>query len=127
MPIENRSASNSFGAKIRKIRETARKSLSDLAAAMGVSVVYVSDIERGRRNPPLGEKLTKMAEFLNIDREEVETWALKERKKVELDLDARTSMVSDAALMLARRWDSISDDDASQILKILTHRGDYDR
>lgn len=110
----------SFGARVRKVRERAKKSMSDLAEAMGISVVYVSDIERSRRNPPVGEKLLKLANFLNLDLKEVEEWAHKERKRVELDLDARPGPPAEAALMLARRWDTLSDSDASKIMNILT-------
>lgn len=115
-----------FGPKIRKIREQLKKSMSDIADAMGVSVVYVSDIERGRRNPPVGDKLYKLAVSLNLDPKEVEEWALKERQKVELDLGTRTEVVSNAALMLARRWDTISDEEADKILNILNQRSKSD-
>lgn len=111
-----------FGAKIRHLREQAKKSMKDLANALGVSVVYISDIERGRRNPPQGDKLHKIADFLNISREEVETWALKERKRVELDLKSESGPISDAALVLARRWDSITDAEAEEILEIFNKR-----
>ncbi|MBQ7609083.1 MAG: helix-turn-helix transcriptional regulator [Desulfovibrionaceae bacterium] len=62
-----------FGPTIRKLREGLNKSMKDLANLLGVSVVYISDIERGRRNPPQGEKLHKIAEFLSVSPEEVET------------------------------------------------------
>lgn len=109
----------SFGAKVRKIREQKKISMADVAKAMNASVVYVSDIERGRRNPPVGEKLHQMAYILEIDPKEVEEWARKERLKVELDLGARTDQVSRAALMLARRWDTLSDEEAGEIINIL--------
>lgn len=115
-----------FGARIRETRERAKISMADVAAAMEVSVVYVSDIERGRRNPPAGEKLRRMAAALNLDFKEVEEWAIKERQRVELDLDTRTEVVSNAALMLARRWDTLSDEEAGQIINILNRSKEHD-
>ena len=109
----------SFGATLRRLRENANKTLKELANAMGVSVVYVSDIERGRRNPPQGEKLMQIANFFKMPVSELEDLADRERKRVELNLDSRTETVSDAALVLARRWDTITDEEASKILKIL--------
>ena len=41
-----------FGATVREIREAAGTSLRELARRLGWSAAYVSDIERGRRNPP---------------------------------------------------------------------------
>lgn len=116
-----------FGATIRKIREQLRKTLASVAADMGVSVVYLSDIERGRRSPPLGEKLQKLSASLQLNPQEVEEWAHKERQRVELNLNNRTEVASNAAIMLARRWDSLSDDEASQILKILNREKNNDK
>lgn len=111
-----------FGAYIRKIREQANKSMRAVADAVGVSVVYISDIERGRRNPPQEEKLLKMAAFLDIDIKDIREMAAKERRCVELELSENDCIISDVALTLARRWDSITDEEASQILKILSRR-----
>jgi transcriptional regulator with XRE-family HTH domain len=41
-----------FGAELRRVRREKGKTLEDLAAIMGVSIPYVSDIERGQRSPP---------------------------------------------------------------------------
>lgn len=112
----------SFGAKIRANRELQQISMSDVAKEMGVSVVYYSDIERGRRNPPTGDKLHKIAKILRMDNEEVEAWANKERGRVELELKAKDGPITEAALMLAKRWDDITDQEASGIMKILTRK-----
>lgn len=116
-----------FGATIRKIREQLRRTLAQVAADMGVSVVYLSDIERNRRTPPLGEKLQKLALSLGLDPKEVEEWAHRERQRVELNISNRTETASNAALMLARRWDSLSDEEASQIISILNKGGVHDK
>ena len=44
--------------------------LKDIAAAMGVTATYRSDIVKGRRNPPDVETLRKIAIVLNLDSEE---------------------------------------------------------
>ncbi len=44
--------------------------LKDIAAAMGVTATYLSDIVKGRRNPPDVETLRKIAIVLNLDSEE---------------------------------------------------------
>ena len=111
-----------FGERVRKIRERSMQSMSDAARALGISLVYYSDIERGRRNPPMGEKLEKLANFLGLPVKEVELWANKERERVELDIKEKAAPVSEAALMLAKRWDDITEDEARDILKILNRR-----
>lgn len=44
--------------------------LKDIAAAMGVTATYLSDIVKGRRNPPDVETLKKIAIVLQLDSEE---------------------------------------------------------
>lgn len=112
-----------FGSKLREFREQAKKTLKDLAEAMDVSVVYVSDIERGRRNPPQTDKLIKIAHLLNIDVHTLEDWADRDRSRVELNFESRTEIVSDAALVLARKWDTLTDEEASEIMEIFKKRG----
>lgn len=114
-----------FGAKIRQLREEAKKPMKALATALDVSVVYVSDIERGRRYPPQGDKLHRIANFFNINPQEVEEWAIKERKRVELNLKSESGPISEAALVLARRWDSITNDEANEIIKIFKKEKSY--
>ncbi len=46
-----------FGSYLRKLREDRNLRQADLAEKIGVSTVYVSDIERGLRKPPDSEKL----------------------------------------------------------------------
>lgn len=64
--------------------------LRDLAAAMGgMSVSYLSDIIKGRRNPPEKKLLDIMAEVLQLDdneREEMYNLAGQERDEVAPDL-----------------------------------------
>ena len=108
-----------FGQRIRKLRESNRKSLKDLAEAVGVSVVYISDIERGQRTPPQRDKLHKIADFFQLERNVVEEWAFREKQRVELNLRDCEGPKLDLALTLAYRWDTLTNDEAVEILKIL--------
>lgn len=44
--------------------------LKDIAEAMGKTATYLSDIVKGRRNPPEKETLEKIAEALHLSKEE---------------------------------------------------------
>jgi transcriptional regulator with XRE-family HTH domain len=46
--------SRAFGTRLRELRLRRRLTQSDVAERAGVSLVYVSQIERGLRNPTLG-------------------------------------------------------------------------
>ena len=56
-----------FGEALREIRQNKGVYLKNVAEFMGWSVVYISDIERGHRNPPSRKDIIKLSEFFNVD------------------------------------------------------------
>ncbi len=63
--------------------------LKDIAASMGTTATYLSDIVKGRRNPPEMQHLLKIAEVLHLSDEEKETMfdlAGRERNEAAPDL-----------------------------------------
>ena len=56
-----------FGDTLRRTRQEAEKTLGDVARLLGVSVVYVSDVERGNRRPFSNERILKVARLLEAD------------------------------------------------------------
>jgi transcriptional regulator with XRE-family HTH domain len=68
MPINPSEALHDVGEFIRQQRETAQKSIRDLARSAGVSNPYLSQIERGVRRPS-AEILQQIARALEISSE----------------------------------------------------------
>jgi len=65
-----------FGDLIRRRREEKKRgnpafSLRQFAAAVGVSPTFISRMEVGEFDPPSPEKIVKMAELLELDRDEL--------------------------------------------------------
>ena len=56
-----------FGDALRRTRQEAKKTLGDVARLLDVSVVYVSDVERGNRRPFSNERILKVATLLEAD------------------------------------------------------------
>jgi transcriptional regulator with XRE-family HTH domain len=54
-----------FAANVRKLRSKKKLSQKALADKIGISVSYVSMLERGQRSPPL-ETIEKMAKALGV-------------------------------------------------------------
>lgn len=78
-----------FGAFIARKRLEKDIKLRPIAEKLGVSVTYLSDIIKGRRNPPDIDGLEKLAQALNLneqEREEMLDLAGRERKQVSPDL-----------------------------------------
>lgn len=59
-----------FGGRLRQLRESRHLNQSDLADSIGVSTVYVCDIEKNRRYPPDADKLRKWAHQMALSPEE---------------------------------------------------------
>lgn len=79
----------SFGEFIQKRREARQITLRGMAETLKVSAPYLSDIEKGRRNPPEMDKLERMAQVLSLTEEERTTMldlAGKTRNSVAPDL-----------------------------------------
>jgi transcriptional regulator with XRE-family HTH domain len=58
-----------FGDLLREQRLRASKSLQEVAAVIGVSIAYVSDVERGRRSPFKPDRIIRVAALLGCDAE----------------------------------------------------------
>jgi transcriptional regulator with XRE-family HTH domain len=59
-----------FSAHLKKLRETRELSQERLSELSGLNRNYVSDVERGRRNPCLFN-IVKLAEALNVSPSEL--------------------------------------------------------
>lgn len=108
-------AMKKFGERLRELREGSKKRLKDLADALDCSVVYISDVELGRRNPPTTEKILKIARFLKVDPDDLLNLADNERRRIELDLNDSKPKHARAALLLARSWEHLSDDEVERL------------
>lgn len=110
-----------FGELLRTLREERGILLKELAKNMGWSVVYLSDIERGRRNPPARDYVEKMANFLKVKVANLLDAADRDRGFVELNLNGEISKTK-AALTLARSWNNLNDEDWEEIVSLINRR-----
>lgn len=85
--LENKYAN--FGDFIARKREERRITLREMARRLEVSAPFLSDVEKDRRNPFDGDRLKKLAGFLELTRQEkafMYNLAGKRRKAVAPDL-----------------------------------------
>lgn len=117
------SEKKSFGEALRRMRRAMNLSLADLADVVGCSVVHMSDIERGRKNPPSPSKIQALlARLKAADRfNEMLVLAAKARQSVEISVEGKDEEFTNMLAALARRCDegSIDDNTARQIRAIL--------
>ena len=117
-----------FGAFIARKRLEKDIKLKPIAERLGVSVTYLSDIIKGRRNPPDIDGLEAIAAALNLDeneRNEMFDLSGRERNQVSPDLP---EYIMDEALPSARvalrraKSQSLGDDFWQEVNKIIDKR-----
>lgn len=100
-----------FGEFINAKRVERKITLREMAAELGISAPFLTDVEKDRRNPFDMEKLTRLADILDLSKEEKDLMldlAGKKRNAVAPDLPGyimERDYVS-AALRLARDLDA---------------------
>jgi transcriptional regulator with XRE-family HTH domain len=105
-----------FGDLIRSSRRTLGKSLQEVAEAIGVTAMYVSEVERGKRPPFVTERLPRLARALDIDLKRLLTSAWTEKRMIDFDPSTSSDKQIEALVTLARG--GLSDSELDEILKI---------
>ncbi len=108
-------ANESFGELIRKSRRANNKSLQEVADALKVTAVYVSEVERGKRPPFVTGRLPALAQMLNLDLTTLLRTAWAEKKTIDFDPSSSGKQI-EALFALSRG--GYSEGELDEILKI---------
>ena len=112
---------NEFGALLRKLRRAADKTLGEIAKVAGVSIVYLSDVERGNRSPFSTDRILNIAGELKTDPLPLIEAADRDRGVIEYDLKTaaplQAGVVSDLVAGLQRG--GVTDEQLLKIQEIL--------
>ncbi|MBA2595538.1 MAG: helix-turn-helix transcriptional regulator [Chloroflexia bacterium] len=107
-----------FADIIRRRRKELDLTLSDVAEGMEWSVPYVSELERGVKQPPPLERVELLAQILQIDPMMLRHEAELSRRTVELDLEGAGATHRQLAVLLHRRFqEGLSEDEALRLLE----------
>lgn len=106
-----------FGERLRELRKRAGKTLGDVADVLGVSVVYVSDVERGNRAPLRPDLVDKVADALGADAAELHRLAAEVRGAFELPTERMPERAREFVAGLAR-GDQYPDDFWEQVMSM---------
>ena len=112
---------NTFGNFLRRRRTAAGKTMGDLARHLGVSITYISDVERGYRAPLTRINIIKAAEFLGIDASPLLLAAAERQGAFTLNIDVRPKGRTVGASLM-RTWEELSDEDFDEIAQILERK-----
>jgi transcriptional regulator with XRE-family HTH domain len=106
---------NRFGILLRLARRSAKKTLQELGAFVGVTGAHLSKIERGVVSPPRDHVIVRIAEFLGVAPDALLRAAAVERDTMSI---LRPQTV-EAYTFLLRRLNTLADDELGQITAIL--------
>lgn len=117
-----------FGDLLRKLRRKADKTLGDVARVLGVSVVYVSDVERGNRKPFSNERIILVAKFLGEDPITLIEAADWERGVIEYDIRKARPLEADVVggLVAGLARGGVTEEQLQDIRRILQEHTDPD-
>jgi transcriptional regulator with XRE-family HTH domain len=111
-----------FGTEVRNARTRKEISLREVAKKLGFTPVYISDIERGNRNPPGPNTVREWAEIVGLDADSLIRLAAMERPSVELPINGSPSK-GELAFALARKWPQMTRDQERELLEYLNKMG----
>jgi transcriptional regulator with XRE-family HTH domain len=112
-------ASGHFGAALRKMREDKGMLLRNLAAHLKVSLPYLSDVERGRREPLSNDRIMSAALMLEGDALHLIEQAIRDRGFLLLDIDDDDALRVKAAMMLTVAFPKAADEVVAKIVSVL--------
>ena len=108
-----------FGEAVRGARNERGISLTNLAKGLGVTKVYVSDVERGRRAPFNLIRIRQVSEILGCDPFRLYVLAVRSRGHVTLPTADVSEKQSRFAAELSYRWGDFSNDELSRLIGVL--------
>ncbi len=118
-------ADTSFGEALRLLRRETGHSLADLADAWGCSISYVSEVERGRKNPPNTEKIEKLLAFMGQEHRLAEflLQAARSRRRIEINVEGKDDEIASMLVALERRCDEGKlDDETVKAIRLLRRK-----
>lgn len=119
-------SANVFGNYVRGKRVAAKMSLRRVAEGIGVSHVYLGEVERGDKPPPKRDRWADLARVIpGVTIEDLERHA-QGAKPVQLSIGDAPPRYADLALALARRIESrnLSDKQLNEIMNLLGKKDD---
>jgi transcriptional regulator with XRE-family HTH domain len=115
-------SANAYGDHVRIIRQSNGMSLREVAERLGVSHVYLSEVERGTRCPMVQEKTIRLAGIIGTDVDRLIALAASVRGFT-FDVRPDASRVQIKLLLsFNAAWDKLTDQDCEKLLSIVEKR-----
>ena len=113
-----------FGEYVRILRIKNHQVMGDMAKILEVSLPFLSAVENGKKNVPVGwlEKLSDFYSLTDSEKKELEDAIEASKMQIKLNASAVGSNQRRAALQFARSFDSMDDETALKIMELLNKK-----
>lgn len=114
---------NTYGEILRLLRRSAQKSLEELAQVANCSISFVSQVERGLKNPPADDITAKWSQLLGAENrlEELITASRNSVKRWSFSTEGKNERATSVLTALARRYEAnqLSEDEIAELERCL--------
>lgn len=114
-----------LGIFLKKLRIDHDEILMDMALKLGVSAAFLSYVENGKKVMPEGmfDKICNLYEFTPEQRSEFEMAVAESNQFVKVDLQHVCPVNRELAVVFARTFENMSEEESKQMLEFLKKRG----
>lgn len=119
-----------FGAKLRELRRRRGLTLSEMAAALGVSVAYLSALEHGKRGRPTWFMVQRIIAYFNViwdEAEELQRLAELSDPRITIDTAGLQPEATELANLLGAKISGLSRESLLHLLHQLRAAAARDR
>ena len=121
---ENNMAITKFGEYARDLRIDRGENLKEMAKNLGVSSAFLSAVENGKKQVPKAwyEKISSIYELALKEKEKLKKEIEESKNMLVLNLENVTQANKEFALVFARSFEELTDDERKKIQGILTKK-----
>ncbi|HHW39472.1 MAG TPA: helix-turn-helix domain-containing protein [Bacillales bacterium] len=112
-----------IGKELRKLRIDHGERLLDMAKNLSKSSAFISAVERGTKSPPEGFVDLVARTYKLADDAAASLRRAADRSRSSFTLEAESLLARDTAGLMARRMNSLSEEELNNILQILGKKG----
>lgn len=113
---------SSFGETLKKLRLERGLSIFHISNALGMSVAYLSDVERGARNPLSVDKIKVVADLLGIDPTDLIIRAGVDKGCFRFPLRNLTEAGMQFCILFMQLQESLTDKDFQALLAVIAKK-----
>lgn len=113
-----------IGKELRKLRIDEDERLLDMSKRLEKSPAFISAVERGSKSPPSGFEELVISVYNLVGEAATSLRSAADRSRKSFTVKASSPLARDTAGLMARRMDTLSEDELKSIFEILSKKNE---